>query len=397
MRVLKRLSGVMAAMLAMLLMAGTASAATMDGYDVSNWQSETVTRDAPGDFAIMEVTEGSFVVNRKWDTQTRYALASGKQIGLYHYAGGGVPEAEAEYFTAHVKPYVGRAMLVLDWESQFNPAFGDGSWIRRYVNRVHELTNVWPVVYTSAAYVSQIPSDVRRNCGLWVAQYASNAATGYQASPWNLGASGEMMRQYSSSGWLNGVGPLDLDKYLGDSDSWQRYANPGAASTHKVPTVPQAAAKVEQSTSRYCVVVRSGDTLSAIASRAGRNPWSAWSGYASGNPNVLRVGETVCYGATAATTAPASGYYVVRSGDYLSRIWPNSWQTVAALNGLRSPYTIYPGQVLKTTGGVAASGRYTVRSGDTVSGIAAKLGVSMSAIHGYANINLIYPGQVLTY
>ena len=170
-----------------------------------------------------------------------------------------------------------------------------------------------------------------------------------------------------------------------------------AASAHRVPSVPQASANVEQATGRYCVVVRSGDTLSAIASRAGRNPWSAWSGYASGNPNVLRVGETVCYGAPATATTPASGYYVVRSGDYLSRVWPNSWQTIAALNGLRSPYTIYPGQVLKTTGGVAASGRYVVRSGDTVSGIAAKLGVSMSAIHGYANINLIYPGQVLTY
>ena len=99
MRVLKRLSGVMAALLAMLLMAGSASAATMDGYDVSNFQSETVARDAPGDFAIMEVTEGGFVVNPQWNTQTQYALANGKQIGLYHYAGGGVPEAEAVDYT----------------------------------------------------------------------------------------------------------------------------------------------------------------------------------------------------------------------------------------------------------------------------------------------------------
>lgn len=395
MRMLKRLSGVMAAIIAMLLMVGTASAATMNGYDVSNYQSGTVTRDVPGDFAIMEVTEGSFVVSPQWDEQTRYAIAAGRQIGLYHYAGGGVPEAEAGYYAAHVKPYVGRAMLILDWEQKFNPAFGDGTWIRRFVNRVHELTNVWPVIYTSAAYVPQIPSDVRRNCGLWVAQYASNAATGYQDSPWNLGASGEMMRQYSSNGYLNGVGPLDLDKYLGDADSWQRYANPGAASTHRVPSVPQAQARVERSTGGYCVVVRPGDTLSAIASRSGRNPWSAWSGYASGNPNVLRVGETVCYGARATTTVAST--YTVRPGDYLSRVWPSNWRTIAALNGLHSPYTIYPGQVLRTTGGVASSGRYTVRSGDTVSGIAAKLGVSVSAIRGYTNINLIYPGQVLTY
>ena len=204
-----------------------------------------------------------------------------------------------------------------------------------------------------------------------------------------------MMRQYSSNGFVNGIGPLDLDKYLGDADSWQRYANPGAASTHRVSSVPQAQARVEQSTSGYCVVVRPGDTLSAIASRSGRNPWSAWSGYASGNPNVLRVGETVCYGAPAKATVTST--YTVRPGDYLSRVWPSNWQAVAALNGLRSPYVIYPGQVLRTTGGVASSGRYTVRSGDTVSSIAAKLGVSMSAIRGYTNINLIYPGQVLTY
>ena len=84
MRVLKRLSGVMAAVLAMMLMVGTASAATMDGYDVSNYQSGTVTRDVPGDFAIMEVTEGGFVVNPQWNEQTRYALAACRQIGLYH-------------------------------------------------------------------------------------------------------------------------------------------------------------------------------------------------------------------------------------------------------------------------------------------------------------------------
>lgn len=35
MRMLRRLSGVMAAIIAMLLMVGSASAATMNGYDVS--------------------------------------------------------------------------------------------------------------------------------------------------------------------------------------------------------------------------------------------------------------------------------------------------------------------------------------------------------------------------
>ena len=99
----------------------------------------------------------------------------------------------------------------------------------------------------------------------------------------------------------------------------------------------------------------------------------------------------------------ASGsYYIVRSGDYLSKVWPNNWRTIAALNGLHSPYTIYPGQRLRSTGTVRTvshTRRYTVRSGDTLSSIARRLGVSTGSIHGYrsGNPNLIYPGETLTY
>ena len=91
----------------------------------------------------------------------------------------------------------------------------------------------------------------------------------------------------------------------------------------------------------------------------------------------------------------------MRSGDYLSKVWPSTWPTVAALNGLRPPYTIYVGQRLKTsgTGTVSSARRYTVRSGDTLSSIARRLGVSTGSIHGYrsGNPNLIYPGEVLAY
>lgn len=58
--------------------------------------------------------------------------------------------------------------------------------------------------------------------------------------------------------------------------------------------------------------------------------------------------------APAPTSAPSSGggylTYVVKSGDYLSKIAQQfnvSWQDIAALNNITYPYTIYPGQVLK--------------------------------------------------
>ncbi len=48
--------------------------------------------------------------------------------------------------------------------------------------------------------------------------------------------------------------------------------------------------------------------------------------------------------------------YTVKNGDYLFKIAKmergdaNKWKEIATLNGIKSPYTIYPGQVLKLTG-----------------------------------------------
>ena len=96
------------------------------------------------------------------------------------------------------------------------------------VVNVHERTGVWPLVYVSAAFIPQIPADVRANCGLWVAQYASNNPTGWQSRPWNYGKYGEAMRQYTSNGRINGYnGPLDLNYFRGTREQWDKYANPG--------------------------------------------------------------------------------------------------------------------------------------------------------------------------
>ena len=53
-------------------------------------------------------------------------------------------------------------------------------------------------------------------------------ATGYQDKPWNEGAYTCAIRQYSSCGRLNGWGGnLDLDKFYGDKDAWNKYAEKG--------------------------------------------------------------------------------------------------------------------------------------------------------------------------
>ena len=82
-----------------------------------------------------------------------------------------------------------------------------------------------------------------------------------------------------------------------------------------------------------------------------------------------------------------------------------TWQTLQKLNGIVNANVIYPGQVLKISGGAASAPApapsvrtYTVKSGDTLSGIAAMFGTTYQALaakNGIANPNLIYPGQVI--
>lgn len=399
-RILKRISTLLVALLAMVMVAPTAMA-DMNGIDVSGWQPANITRQVRADFAVVTVTQNTGFVNIAWRAQAQGALDTGKKLGLYHYAGGNNATAEANHFINHACPYAGRAVLVLDWESYQNGAWGNGNWVREFVRRGHTLTGVWPMVYVQASAIWQIPSDVRANCGLWVTQYASNAATGWQTRPWRYGAYGEAMRQYTSNGRLPGYnGPLDLNVFRGEAWQWDKYANPNGDAKPSQP-MPQSQtdtadwnaladkairgdygngdarkaalgdkyAKVQEIINRrlggtapaattpapvastVSVRVRPGDTMSGIAKRTGLWPVTAW-WVPSGNINLIHPSNIVTYrGATTAasgSTATGSRVYVVKRGETLSGIFrANGWQRVAQLNNLVNPNLIHPGQRLR--------------------------------------------------
>ena len=100
----------------------------------------------------------------------------------------------------------------------------------------------------------------------------------------------------------------------------------------------------------YCVVVSSGDTMGAIASRTGRTPTSAWR-VPSGNINRIWPGQQVCYGGSTASSVGAhvvGTSHVVTAGESLWAIYgATGWQAAAQRNGLSYPYIIHPGQVLR--------------------------------------------------
>lgn len=96
---------------------------------------------------------------------------------------------------------------------------------------------------------------------------------------------------------------------------------------------------------------------------------------------------------------PAQGTYVVVPGDSLSviasRLKVGAWEDLARVNGLRSPYTIYIGQVL-----LLPWFNYTVLAGDTLSQIVATYGEGVTVarvaeFNAITNPDLIRPGQVI--
>jgi GH25 family lysozyme M1 (1,4-beta-N-acetylmuramidase) len=218
---------------------------SLDGIDISNWQSDIDAGAVAGDFVICKATEGTGYVSPSCDKQYQAAKKAGKKLGAYHYANGGDYKAEADFFIKNVKGYIGEAILVLDWESQGNPKFNSGqdkAWVKGWCDYVHQQTGVKPLVYISAGY-RDLVSGIG-DYGLWIAQYADNDATGYQDAPWNEGAYSCAIRQYSSHGRISGYGGnLDLNKFYGDCAAWDKYANPGGAKQPETPAqkpAPQA-------------------------------------------------------------------------------------------------------------------------------------------------------------
>lgn len=195
----------------------------MQGIDISGWQAGIDLSKVPCDFVIVKATQGVGFVSEVCDTQVQQAISLGKPFGFYHFVDGSGAQAEADFFICHCAGYFGKGIPCIDWESAENAAWGNTGYLKQLVQRVIDRTGVKPLIYASA---SSFPWDVAQalDCGAWVAQYASNNATGYQDSPWNEGAYGCAIRQYSSAGRLAGYnGNLDLDKAYMDADGWAKY------------------------------------------------------------------------------------------------------------------------------------------------------------------------------
>lgn len=183
-----------------------------------------------------------------------------------------------------------------------------------------------------------------------------------------------------------------------------------------------ATTNTEASAASY--TVKSGDTLSGIASQYNTTVNQIVSLNQLSNPNLIYVGQvlklknsqtTNSSSSSSSTAATTVGTYTVKAGDTLSAIasrYSTSSSTLASLNSLSNPNLIYVGQVLKVSSNASTSSStsssanstvttaasYTVKAGDTLSAIAAKYGTTYQALastNSISNPNDIYVGQVI--
>lgn len=370
----------------------------LHGIDIASWQAGMNAGKMDADFVIIKATGGTGYVNPSCDKHFQQAKKAGKLLGVYHYANEkgleGTAKQEANYFVKNAKNYLkGDAIPILDWEASNK---GNVQWALDWLNEVEKQTGIkpWFYTYTNVLNTYDFTPVYKNDNALWIAQYPDMSThRGYikdKKPPRTRNfPNGPAAYQYSSTTVIPGYGsPIDVDIFYGDKKAWQKYATPSGSKPKNPPKKNKSKKKSNDTIAQEVIDGKWGNGNDRVnkLKKAGYDPKA-----------VQKIVDKKV------TPKKSSGKtYTVKSGDTLSGIGAKlgvNWQTIANQNGIKSPYTIHPGQKLKYSGG-SSSKTYTVKSGDTLSGIGQKLGISWKNLankNGLKNPYTLYPGQKIKY
>lgn len=287
----------------------------LKGIDISEWQAISPTAYKAYDFIVIKATEGKTYDDPNMSSHAQNALNNGQLIGFYHYARpeNNSAEDEAEHFLRVVKPYIGKAVLALDYEGT---ALRYGAeWALKWLDAVYKKTGVRPMIYLQGSQVKNYKSVMEKDYGLWVAHWGVDTPS---IAPWSFYA----MWQYRGD-------PLDLDLFNGDREAWKAYANPAEATASPTP-------KPQKTIDDYAKEVLQGKYGN------GADRKKALGGIYDAVQD--RVNQLLGIGKQEPNT------YTVKSGDTLTSIAAKYGTSVAALvrlNDIKNKNLIYVGQILK--------------------------------------------------
>ena len=342
------------------------------GIDISSWQSDLDLSKIAFDFAIVKATEGITYVNPYYRGHARQALNIGEKLGLYHYAQNGQHTAaqEAEHFINQCRDYIGKAVLVLDWEEQIS----DVNWALEWLQIVEQQTGVKPLIYMSESVVNAYDwsSVTNAGYGLWVAKYRdydpdlnydmSNAGREPQVKYWDFYA----MWQFTSSGRLDGYNfNLDCNVFYGDLAAWDKYAGVSNVVDQPAEPTPTPQPTLKHHIGEY---VYFGSCYASSTAKVGWPPngealvpdikEGTITDIYEGTNNPYLINDGMCFvndGDIREATSNPDRQYVVQSADTLWDIAgqqlgdPTRYVDIKSWNGLTTDI-IQPGQVLVIKG-----------------------------------------------
>ena len=268
-----------------------------------------------------------------------------------------------------------------------------------------------PVLYSTRAYLQTYtyPQQITAKFGtcLWTSSYWYSTVNSTPDYNHFQSMDGVAIWQFSDRATAGGLDySVDLtgitdNGYSKNTRPKIKAATPTPRTSSKQPT-NVSRVTLKQSASRYA-------TGQSIPSYVKGKTYTV--AQRSGNRVLLKEIMSWVYASdtSAGSAGNASSYasastYTVKTGDTLSGIasrYGTTYQKLAAINGISNPNVISVGQRIVISGYsrvASVSSTYTVKAGDTLSSIASRYGTTykkLAAINGISNPNVIYPGTNL--
>lgn len=316
---------------------------TVRGIDVSRWQGNinwNLVKESGISFAILKAggSDEGIYIDPTFEKNYAGAKAAGIPVGAYYYVGplctskeAGI--ADAKRFLEIIKGKTFEYPVYIDLESTNPPAKQGATEATIAFCEYMENNGYFVGIYASdvSGFCDRLDLNRLSAYSKWVARYGSKPQYVKSYDMW----------QYSDKGKINGIiGDVDMDYCYKDFSKIIKAAglNGYAKTPSAAPSEPQPAPK---------------KTINELAQEVldgkwGNDPERKQRLTAAGYDYAAvqkRVNEII-----AERNKPKYKTYVVRSGDTLTAIarkYNTTVAKIAADNGIKNPNLIYPGQILK--------------------------------------------------
>lgn len=195
--------------------------------DISQYQGQYVDTGEPIQMVKISGGDDGLYIDSRASENYNGVIRAGRAFGGYHFAGGGDPVTEANFFCNAMLPWNPGEVPALDWEINHPDPVG---WCLAFINQVQKVTgNPGGLIYMNLNTLNHYDwSPVLAKWGLWLADWTGDPTGSTVDTDKTV-----VMLQYND-------GPTyDRDEWYGTIEQFKKYGWQGAsAPTPQPPTTP---------------------------------------------------------------------------------------------------------------------------------------------------------------